>query len=241
MKLKRIHILYFLLALCLIGIPFRRYLQREFIAVIQQIKGKKTVSDRVTQYSDVVHERLNLHFQKINVSYPPTRLTLVGIKDQKKMEVWVAGKDKKFRLLRIYPILGMSGELGPKLKEGDGQVPEGLYRIESLNPNSSYHLALRVNYPNDYDKEKGKADNRKNLGSDIMIHGNTCSIGCLAMGDETAEDLFVLAAETGIDNVSVILTPTDFRIKEATKDLPQTPEWTAELYEKIKVDLKKLK
>jgi hypothetical protein len=60
--------------------------------------------------------------------------------------------------LKTYPILAGSGTLGPKLVEGDGQVPEGLYRVESLNPNSSFHLALRVNYPNEFDRAKGKLD-----------------------------------------------------------------------------------
>ena len=83
----------------------------------------------------------------------------------------------------------MSGRLGPKLKEGDRQVPEGLYRVESLNPNSRYHLSLRVNYPNEQDKSYGRLDGRNNLGTDIMIHGKDCSIGCLAMGDPSCDFL----------------------------------------------------
>jgi len=113
-------------------------------------------------------------------------------------------------------------------------VPEGIYKIESLNPNSRFHLALRVGYPNDFDKEKAHRDGRTNLGSDIMIHGGTASVGCLAVGDKPAEDLFVLAAQTGIENVELILAPVDFRVAENYTLSPQLPNWTAELYDEIR-------
>ena len=118
------------------------------------------------------------------------------------------------------------------------QVPEGVYGLESLNPNSLYHLALRVAYPNADDIRRGKVDGRTELGGDIMIHGKDCSIGCLAMGDEAAEDLFVLAAQTGIDNVTVILSPVDFRLRGLPKDMPTTPAWAQDLYGAIRQELK---
>ena len=133
----------------------------------------------------------------------------------------------------------MSGKLGPKLKEGDRQVPEGIYELESLNPNSLYHLALRVSYPNTDDIRRGEMDGRPNLGSDIMIHGKNCSIGCLAMGDKAAEDLFVLAAQTGMENVTIILSPVDFRVRDLPSDMPAMPAWTQDLYETIRQELKK--
>ena len=71
-----------------------------------------------------------------------------------------------------------------------------------------------------------------------MIHGKDCSIGCLAMGDEAAEDLFVLAALTGIDNVGVVLSPVDFRFRDLPKDMPTTPRWSKDLYETIRHELK---
>lgn len=237
MKMKRIHILLAILVLAISAIPFRAKLRRPVVAVIQVLRGKKTVADRIDQFGAVVQERLAPEFERIGVSYPPERITLVGIKQENLLEVWVSDPPK---LLKSYPILGASGGLGPKLQEGDMQVPEGLYRIESLNPNSMYHLALRVNYPNEFDKAKGKLDGREKLGSDIMIHGKNCSIGCLAMGDEAAEDLFVLAAETGIDNISVILTPVDFRTSEFPTRMPEVPSWTPELYASIKQELLKL-
>ena len=83
-------------------------------------------------------------------------------------------------------------------------------------------------------------DGRTELGSDIMIHGKTCSVGCLAMGDEAAEDLFVLAAETGIDKVSVILAPVDFRTRELPEPMPTMPPWAGELYDTIRGQLREL-
>jgi murein L,D-transpeptidase YafK len=154
------------------------------------------------------------------------------------LQVYAASKTGAFHFVRAFPILAASGGAGPKLREGDGQVPEGLYKIELLNPNSSYHLSLRVSYPNAWDREHGRADGRTKLGGDIMIHGKAASVGCLAMGDPAAEDLFVLAAKTGIKNIEVILSPLDFRVRKFSA--PEgSPAWTAELYEQIKAALKK--
>jgi hypothetical protein len=209
-------------------------------AAIQIMRSKKTVEDRVKQYGDAVRTRLAPLFTNARVTYPPRRVTLVGIKDERMLQVWVSGDDGDWIHLCDYPILGMSGTLGPKLKEGDRQVPEGIYRVESLNPNSLYHLALRVNYPNSQDILRGQQDGRSTLGSDIMIHGKTCSIGCLAMGDQAAEDLFILTAETGIENVSIILSPVDFRTRGLPDPIPILPPWTGELYDAIKQELAKL-
>jgi murein L,D-transpeptidase YafK len=153
--------------------------------------------------------------------------------------LYAAGGDGKFKFIRSYPVVKASGELGPKLQEGDGQVPEGLYKIESLNPNSRFHLSLRVDYPNAFDRAMGKKDGRTELGGDIMIHGSNASIGCLAMGDEAAEDLFVLAQRTGLKNIAVILTPVDFRACALPKDFVHDPPWVKGLYEEIRSELSK--
>ncbi len=204
-------------------------------------REKKTTADRVAEYGEMVRARLKPDFDRINVAYPPGRVTLLGIKAERKLEVWVSsGPDGTWTFLKSYPILGISGTLGPKLREGDSQVPEGLYRVESLNPNSLYHLALRVNYPNEEDRRRGVEEGRQELGSDIMIHGKTCSIGCLAMGDRAAEDLFVLAAETGIENMAIILSPVDFRKETLPADMPAVPKWTNDLYTRVKQEMDKL-
>lgn len=122
---------------------------------------------------------------------------LRAFKDERLLELYVHNRETgKFTLFRTYPIAGSSGKLGPKLEEGDGQVPEGFYHVppSAMNPNSVYHLAFNIGYPNEYDRSL------KRTGSFIMVHGNRVSIGCLAMTDEKIEEIYTLcdaAHQTG--------------------------------------------
>ena len=111
----------------------------------------------------------------------------------------------------VYKMTAFSGKLGPKLKEGDRQIPEGIYCVEYMNPNSSYHLSFKVSYPNDFDKAMAAKEGRTNLGGDIMIHGKAVTIGCVPVGDDAIEDIFYLASAVGIKNVSVVIAPYDMR------------------------------
>jgi len=199
--------------------------------------AKQTVQNRLDQFGPQARARLKPYFDTAQVTYPPARLTLVGLKAEKILEVYAAGANQSVRFIRSYPILAASGGPGPKLREGDQQVPEGVYAIESLNPNSSYHLSLRINYPNAFDREQAALEGRTNLGGDIMIHGGAASIGCLAMGDEASEDLFVLAADTGLTNITVILSPVDFRKHRSVPESGAVPAWTASLYQAIQSNL----
>jgi hypothetical protein len=198
---------------------------------------EKTVADRVAQFGESVDKRLAPFFAAASVPYPPAKVTLIGLKHERELQLYAAGTTGDYQFIRSYPILAASGHLGPKLREGDLQVPEGLYRIESLNPNSRFHLSLRVNYPNASDRARAKEEGRENLGGDIMIHGNAVSIGCLAMGDPAAEELFVLAARTGLRNISVILSPVDFREGRNVKLGADSPPWLGPLYDSIKNEL----
>lgn len=110
------------------------------------------------------------------------------LKEERKLELWIRGNDGKMRIFKTYPIRAMSGKLGPKMREGDRQAPEGFYEIraDSLNPNSSYHLSMNVGYPNAFDRA------HKRTGSYIMIHGKAASIGCFAMGDPAIEEIYLL-------------------------------------------------
>jgi len=238
--MKRLYIILIFLCVGILTFALRSHLQKYLAAGLQTAKGKKTVQDRLEQYGHTVQERLLPYFEATKISYPPKQVVLVGLKHENILEVWAYGEENRFDLIRTYPILAASGRLGPKLREGDRQVPEGIYRIESLNPNSMFHLSLRINYPNEFDRQQAKSENRTNLGGDIMIHGSNVSIGCLAMGDEVAEDLFILAAETGIENMSVILSPVDFRKSTFPEVTDTLPEWTDVLYEQIKQELSKL-
>ncbi len=185
----------------------------------------------------LVRQRLAPSFEAAGVSYPPERVALIGLKSERVLEVYAASADGDFRFICAYPVLAASGRLGPKLREGDAQVPEGIYSVRELNPNSLYHLSLWLNYPNEFDCARAAEEGRNEPGSEIMIHGNAVSKGCLAMGDAAAEDLFVLAALAGINNVTVILAPVDFR-QRALPDLPQAlPKWSGELYDDLQCEL----
>jgi murein L,D-transpeptidase YafK len=108
-------------------------------------------------------------------------------KESDELEVWVR-KDSRYYHFRTWKICSWSGDLGPKLKEGDGQSPEGFYFIKppSLNPSSRFHLSFNLGYPNRYDRTHGRT------GSALMVHGNCVSIGCYAMTDPGIEEIYSL-------------------------------------------------
>jgi len=106
--------------------------------------------------------------------------------DKGVLQMWKRGEGGAFHLDRNFDICTWSGDLGPKLKEGDGQSPEGFYFIKpsSLNPNSSYHLSFNLGFPNAYDRARGFT------GSFLMVHGDCVSIGCYAMTDDGIEEIY---------------------------------------------------
>jgi murein L,D-transpeptidase YafK len=208
--------------------------------MIQTAARAATIAERLEQYGASARARWSPHFKQAGVAYPPQQLVLVGLKEEKTLQVYAKSGTNAFHLVRSYPILAASGVAGPKLREGDRQVPEGIYAIELLNPNSRYHLSLRVNYPNAFDRAQASREHRTKLGGDIMIHGKAVSIGCLAMGDEAAEDLFVLAADTELKNITVILSPVDFRASKVVPESANLPEWTKQLYADVKLRLEAL-
>jgi len=193
-----------------------------------------TIEDRLEQYGANARARLSPYFVKTAVAYPPSGLVFIGLKEEKVLQVYAKSGTNGFKFIREYPIQAASGVAGPKLREGDKQVPEGIYAVELLNPNSSYHLSMRVGYPNAFDREQAAKEGRTNLGGEIMIHGKAKSVGCLAMGDEVAEELFVLAADTKIENITVILSPVDFRAGKTLSENAKLPTWTESLYPEIK-------
>ena len=200
-----------------------------------------TVAERLEQYGTNARARLVPYFEKQKVAYPPTELIFVGLKEEKILEIHAKSGTNDFKFIRSYPILAASGVAGPKRREGDRQVPEGIYGMDLLNPNSSYHLSMQISYPNSLDRAQAAKEGRTNhLGGEIMIHGDAKSVGCLAMGDEASEDFFVLAADTGITNITVILTPVDFRAGKTVPKNAKLTEWTPALYEEIKTRLAKL-
>jgi murein L,D-transpeptidase YafK len=112
-------------------------------------------------------------------------------KEESELEIWKKDASGRFALLRTYPICRWSGELGPKIKTGDRQAPEGFYTITpgQMNPNSSQYLAINTGFPNAYDRANGRT------GSFLMIHGGCSSAGCYAMTDEQIAEIYALARE----------------------------------------------
>jgi murein L,D-transpeptidase YafK len=113
-------------------------------------------------------------------------------KDESELEIWKEDKTGRFALLRTYPICRWSGELGPKIKHGDRQAPEGFYTITpgQMNPNSNYYLAINTGFPNAYDRANDRS------GDFLMIHGDCSSAGCYAMTDEQIAEIYALARES---------------------------------------------
>jgi L,D-transpeptidase-like protein len=196
--------------------------------LLLQITQPRTVADVVAKYGPAARARLLPHFQKAGVTWPPREIAFLVLKQERRMAVW-ARNGASWKYIRSYPILAASGHAGPKLQQGDLQVPEGVYRVEHLNPNSSYHLSMKVGYPNAFDRRMAARDGRRRLGGDIFIHGRNVSIGCVALGDPAIEELFTLVAETGHAKVKVILAPNDLRVAGPVfHDSP--PRWIRELY-----------
>ena len=112
-------------------------------------------------------------------------------KEESKLEIWKQMPSGKYALLKTYDICKWSGVLGPKVKEGDRQAPEGFYTVTpaQMNPNSSYYLSFNIGYPNTYDRAYGRT------GTHIMVHGACSSAGCYSMTDEDAGEIFALARD----------------------------------------------
>jgi murein L,D-transpeptidase YafK len=113
-------------------------------------------------------------------------------KQEAELEVWKQDRSGRFALLKTYPICRWSGDLGPKVREGDRQAPEGFYSISpaQMNPQSAYYLSFNTGYPNAYDKSLG------HTGSQLMVHGDCSSRGCYAMTDEQIAEIYSLGRES---------------------------------------------
>lgn len=199
--------------------------------LMAKMKNQRTVADVIKLYGSQVDQTFQILFENIGLSYPPDELAMLAIKDKKVLELWVRNKARWVHV-KSYDIQAASGSRGPKLREGDQQVPEGIYQIIGFNPNSSYHLSMKLNYPNKFDLKWAELEGRENPGSDIFIHGKAVSIGCLAMGDPAIEELFVISERVGRSNIQVIIAPTDPR-KQSLVALDSDPAWAKQLYEDI--------
>ena len=197
------------------------------VAVVCAKTARATVAERVAA---IAEKRPEL---KSVAGSAGGKLRILVFKNERMVELESPG----WKEPRKYPMTGFSGRLGPKLKEGDCQIPEGVYGIEYLNPNSLFHLSLKVSYPNADDKARAKADGRTDLGGDIMIHGGSATVGCIPVGDDAVEEIFYIASAVGIENISVVIAPYDMR-NGRKPELERSPlKWYPNLCREIEIAL----
>jgi murein L,D-transpeptidase YafK len=164
--------------------------------------------------SDVAFKQAQLRHQRVREAYAQKEqllhkwlsdkgmapvgwdLYIRAFKKEEQLEVWVKEKSQpQYVLLKQYEFCETSGVLGPKQRQGDGQIPEGFYFIDRFNPNSLYHLSLGIDYPNTADKLREKARPGISLGGDIFIHGDCVTIGCIPLTDDKIKEVYLLAVE----------------------------------------------
>jgi murein L,D-transpeptidase YafK len=155
---------------------------------------------------------------------------LICIKEERKLELWINGA-----MAKTYPMTAFSGGPGPKLREGDRQIPEGIYPAVHLNPNSAFHLSVKVGYPNAWDKAWAKEEKRERLGGDIFIHGEDVTIGCIPIGNRAIEEVFWAVYQAKPAHTRILISPVDFR--KPGKGLPAGGGRMLELYRKLKAEL----
>jgi murein L,D-transpeptidase YafK len=181
---------------------FTSFMKDDFKGLQLKYDRVKTAYDEKSQAvfallanSHITPNQLNLYFR--------------AFKKERMLEIWGKNQqDTSFQLLITYPIAGYCGNLGPKRKEGDMQIPEGFYHINRFNPLSNFYLSLGLNYPNESDKILGF---KPKLGSDIFIHGTTVTSGCLPITDDKIREVYILAIEArnaGQTNIPVDIFPT---------------------------------
>ena len=146
---------------------------------------------------------------------------LRAFKEEGELELWVQRRDNgKYEHFRTWEVAAQSGKLGPKLAEGDGQVPEGFYFVPraGMKPDSIFHLAFNIGYPNAYDRHHGRT------GTFIMIHGNRVSIGCLAMTDAKIEEIYTLC-DAALENGQPYFRVHIFPFRMTPEKMARESEW----------------
>jgi murein L,D-transpeptidase YafK len=171
---------------------------------LSQQKQYARVRTAITEKEQSLTE--NLH--KNGLSADSVHILIVAYKAEKQLEVYAKKQNEAmYKSIAVYDICASSGGLGPKRKQGDGQVPEGFYKIDRFNPSSNFYLSLGINYPNQSDRKKSNASN---LGGDIFIHGSCVTIGCLPMTDDKIKEIYlyaIFARNNGQSNIPVYIFP----------------------------------
>jgi murein L,D-transpeptidase YafK len=153
----------------------------------QTLSGPERVARARIQSEAAIREK----YRAAGVPYPG-EIFIRWFKREAELEIWARHGEHAFQLVARYPILKSSGGPGPKRRDGDRQVPEGVYRIDRFNPQSLYHLSLGLNYPNAADRV---LSDPKKPGGDIFIHGKDVTIGCAPLGDPGIEEVYLAALD----------------------------------------------
>lgn len=166
-----------------------------------------------------IESKLKQEFSEKSLPWPAKYMYIRSFKYDSELEVWVKQKpEEPYRRFKTFKVCALAGSLGPKRFEGDYQVPEGFYYINQFRPNSSYHLALGVNYPNASDRI---LSDQRRPGGEIYIHGSCVTVGCIPLTDPVIEELYVLAANTraaGQDFIPLHVFPVKFK-KDKSKEV----------------------
>ena len=172
---------------------------------------KQMTYTRVKEAFTLKKEVLVKEFEEKNIIWPPSNIYIRSFKAELALELWIE-EEEKFKLFKTYEVCQGSGNLGPKIVEGDRQVPEGLYLIDRFNPVSAFWLSLGINYPNEVDVLRSI---NKLPGGDIFIHGDCVSSGCLPMTNDIMNEIYiiaVLARNQGQVNIPVHIYPYRFSV-----------------------------
>lgn len=197
----------------------------------------QAVEKAVSRYGMRTEPELIRFFSAAQISYPPKDIAFLAFKKERSIELWAKDNKQQWRFIHTYPLTAFSGRLGPKLKEHDGQIPEGIYHLTTLNPFSSMHLSMMIDYPNSFDRMQASKDGRKKLGNNIFLHGKSLSVGCLAVGDRAIDQLFLLTRRVGLRHVKLIIAPNDLRLSNPATSAFAQPRWLPDLYKQLSVAL----
>lgn len=199
-----------------------------------------TVAQALARYGEEARELLRAQCKSAGVVYPPKRIVLLALKDRKQLLMFAgaggaAGANQRLALVQTFPLVSYSGALGPKLREGDLQIPEGNYRITGSSARDM--LSLAVDYPNAFDRARGLEDHRKKLGGDILIHGGSVSTGCVVVSNEQMQEVFVALHDVGFRNVQLLIAPCDLTKSQPQLNWSKQPKWLPKLYAQLKRDM----
>ncbi len=162
------------------------------------MNGTANESDRVSEARKKHQSQIDSQFDSLGIEYPPEQVLITAYKKEQILQLWAKSKyDSIFLLAQEYKFTAYCGALGPKRKRGDLQIPEGFYHINCFNPRSRFHLAMGINYPNASDRILGS---KRDPGGDIAIHGSAVTIGCIPIGDEAIEELYIICYDTKFRN-----------------------------------------